>query len=109
VPLFPTKIKINKTMMKLTSHLLFLIVLVDNRSHGFTIKSTFTGVPMVGPIGATTRLSMNIENVQTKENIRVGVIGTFLHKSKGEIKNDEKDSWCAYILTHFCLFMFLML
>jgi hypothetical protein len=66
-------------MMKFTCQLLLLLVYVDS-THGFTIKSNFNGMPMVGPI-TTTTLSMNIEKVQTKENIRVGVIGMFFFKN----------------------------
>jgi EamA domain-containing membrane protein RarD len=72
--------KENLNMMTFSCPLLLLLVWVDS-THGFTIKSTLNGMmPMAGPI-TTTTLSMNIEKVQTKENIRVGVIGMFFFKN----------------------------
>jgi hypothetical protein len=67
--------------MKLLS--IALVVWVGS-THGFTSSSTFRGSPMtfLQPVPSNTRtntiLAMNIENVKTKDNIRVGVIGTFV-------------------------------
>ena len=67
----------------LSTMVTMMIVLCCTVVRGFTTnlppRSTFVGHRTLtnAPV-TTTSLCMNIETVQTKENIRVGVIGTSL-------------------------------
>ena len=68
----------NSIMLTMMITMCWMAVVTNGFTTNLPPRSTFFGVQTSAPVTTATSLFMNIESVKTKENIRVGVIGTWL-------------------------------